>query len=309
MAHWVDRFAELRIGWLAATLSLVLVSVSGPAFADRQIGAATVVVNNVTGTLATTRQRAVLRAGIDVFQNEIIDTADNSASRVVFQDRTELSVGPMSQVVLDRFVFDPDPAASAVAVSIAKGVARFSTGVLPKPDYLIRTPSCVIGVRGTVLTAIVSEAKASTVSVQEGAAIVTAQGVAVTVNAGQTTFVAFGRPPTPPAASPPSPPGIAAEMDALLQSAPAAYPPPSPPPGGAVPTGYPPPPPPGGDYPPPGGYYPPAGNYQPPTGGPYGGPGFGVPGFGGNFGGTFGGGGSRGGSHGGDGGRSGGYGR
>ena len=113
--------------------------------------AAAQVVNTVTGTIQSSRQRSVMRAGIDVFQNEAIDTGDNSASRVVFQDRTELSIGPTSEVVLDRFVFDPNPSNSAVAVSVAKGVARFSTGLLPKPDYLIRTPSCTIGVRGTIL--------------------------------------------------------------------------------------------------------------------------------------------------------------
>jgi uncharacterized membrane protein YgcG len=273
MAHRTDRFARWRICGGAAALSLSLVP--GIAVADQQIGAAAVVVNNVTGTLATTRQRAVLRAGIDVFQSEVIDTADNSASKVVFEDRTELSIGPMSQVVLDRFVFDPNPAASAVAVSVAKGVARFSTGLLPKPDYLIRTPSCAVGVRGTVLTAIVSEARASTISVQEGQAVVSAQGVTVTVNAGQTTYVAFGQPPTPPAPSSPTPPGITTEMDALLQSAPPAYPPAAQPPGG----GYPPPS--GPDSPSPGGYY-------PPPGGSYGGPNFGGN-YGGNSGGSYGG--------------------
>jgi uncharacterized membrane protein YgcG len=272
MASQAGRFARWWCLWAAASMSLGLTP--GHSLADQQIGAAAQVVNNVTGTLATTRQRAPLRAGIDVFQNETIDTADNSASRVVFEDRTELSIGPMSQVVLDRFVFDPNPSNSVVAVSVAKGVARFSTGLLPKPDYLIRTPSCVIGVRGTVLTAIVSEARATTVSVQEGAASVTAQGVTVIVNAGQTTFVAFGQPPTPPAASPP-PPGITTEMDALLLSAPPTYPPNSPPPGG--------------------GYPPPSGPYGPPPGGGFV-PGFGQPGFGGNFGNGPSGGGERGGS-------------
>jgi FecR-like protein len=279
MAHWVDRFARWRTD-LAAVLLLGLAS--SAALADQQIGAAAVVVNNVTGTLATTRQPAVLRAGIDVFQSETIDTADNSASRVVFQDRTELSIGPMSQVVLDRFVFDPNPAASAVAVSLAKGVARFSTGMLPKPDYTIRTPSCGIGVRGTVLTAIVSAERASSISVQEGAATVTAQGVTVVVNAGQSTYVPFGKPPSQPFTSPPQPPSVTLQMDALLQSAPPAYPPGgAPPPSGSAPAGYPP----GGNYPPPGGEYAPSGT-------PYGGPGYGGPGFGfgGNYGGGFGGG-------------------
>jgi len=223
MTPLVARFTTWRRCCLAALMLLGLIS--GRALADGQIGAAEVVVNNVTGTMATTHQRAVLRAGVDVFQNETINTADNSASRVLFQDRTQLSIGPMSEVVLDRFVFDPNPSNSAVAVSVAKGVMRFSTGLLPKPDYQIATPSCTIGIRGTVLTAFVSEAKATTVSVQEGQAAVTAQGVTVIVNAGQTTFVAFGKPPSTPTASPAKPPGIATEMDALLQTTPPGQPP------------------------------------------------------------------------------------
>ena len=282
-------------GWricAAAALSLGLTSADA-ARADQQIGSAAQVVNVVTGTLATTRQRSVLRAGIDVFQNETIDTADNSASRVIFQDQTQISVGPMSQVVLDRFVFDPNPAASVVAVSVAKGVARFSTGLLPKPDYQIRTPSCAIGVRGTVLTALVSEERASSISVQEGSASVSAQGATVIVNSGFTTYVPFGQRPSQPFPTPVSPPPITAQMDALLTTAP-AYPPGAPPPGGPGPYG----PPPSGDY-----------GSTPGNGGPnFGGPGFGGPTFGGGFGigpsgGSFGGGGGeRGGASGGQGG-------
>jgi FecR protein len=258
-----------------AAVPLILASAAA-AWADQQIGSAAQVVNSVTGTLASNRQMEVLRAGIDVFQNETITTANASASRVIFQDRTQLSIGPVSQVVLDRFVFDPNPSASVVAVSIAKGVARFSTGVLPKPDYQISTPSCVIGVRGTVLTAIVSEARATWVSVEEGAASVSAQGVTVIVNAGQTTYVAFGQPPTQPTTST-VPPQITTQMDALLQiSAPVAPPPSGPPPSGPPPDG------PGPYGPPPGGYYGPSPGLGIPTPGLGGGFGFG---FGGGFGG------------------------
>jgi hypothetical protein len=284
--------------WICAAAALTLGLAEAPvAWADLQIGATAQVVNSVTGTLATTRQTQILRAGIDVFQNETINTANASASRVVFQDQTQLSIGPVSEVVLDKFVFDPNPAASVVAVSVAKGVARFSTGILPKPDYQIRTPSCTIGVRGTVLTTIVSQEKSSWVSVEEGAATVSAQGVTVTVNAGQTTFVAFGQPPTPPTTST-APPAITTQMDALLlitnptAPPPAASPPAGPPPGNPYS--------PGGSYPQ-GGTYPQGGSYEPtgpyPSGGYYGStPGFGGPGFGGEFGG-----GSRGGGYGGGG--------
>lgn len=266
---------------LCATAAVpLMLGPAGPAWADARIGATAQVVNSVTGTPVSTRQPQVLRAGIDVFQNETIDTAYASATRVVFADQTQLSVGPASQVVLDRFVFDPNPSASVVAVSVAKGVARFSTGLLPKPDYQITTPSCVIGVRGTIFTAVVSATRDTWVSVEEGQTSVTAQNVTVTVNAGQTTFVAFGQPPTQPSTST-APPPVTTQMDALLHTAAPAAPPPTPPPSNPPPSG----PPPGAPYGPPpdnGGYQP--GDYQP--GGYYPGGGYvPLPGFGGRFGG------------------------
>jgi hypothetical protein len=239
---------------------------------------------------ASTRQTQTLRAGIDVFQNETINTAYASASRVVFADQTQLSIGPQSQVVLDSFVFDPNPSSSKVAVSVAKGVARFSTGILPKPDYQVSTPSCTIGVRGTVFTTIVNDTRDSWVTVEEGQTAVSAQGVTVTVNAGQTTFVAFGRPPTPPSTSTTAPP-VTTQMDVLLFNTQPARPtaPPSAPPPSAPPPANP------GPYaPPPGGYVPTGGYYEPPPpyyGTPgYGGPAYGAPGVGGGFGIGFGGG-------------------
>jgi len=282
MALSTDPISDWRICAAALALSLGLSPVA--ARADTQVGAAAQVVNSVTGTLASTRQQQVLRAGIDVFQNETIDTAYASASRVVFQDQTQLSIGPGSQVVLDNFVFNPNPSTSQVAVSVTRGVMRFSTGLLPKPDYQIRTPSCAIGVRGTVFTTIVSASRDSWVSVEEGQTTVTAQNVTVTVNAGQTTFVAFGQPPTPPSAST-SPPAVTTQMDALLLQTAPAVPPSGPPPSAPPPYGPAPYGPPGGGYLP-GGYYP--GGYGP------------MPGFGGGFGGNFGGGNYGGGNYGGE---------
>jgi hypothetical protein len=217
MACPTDPLGARRV-LIAAVIWAIAAMLAGPASAEGQIGATSIVVNTVTGTLATTHESAPLRAGIDVFQNETIATADNSASRVIFQDKTELSVGPQSSVVLDRFVFDPNPSKSVVAISIARGVARFSTGFLPKPNYQINTPSAQIGIRGTVLTITVSSAKATTVSVESGSAFVTGHGVTVTVNAGNSTLVRYGMPPTPPVPSPPPPLNTVA-MDTLLLQA------------------------------------------------------------------------------------------
>jgi FecR-like protein len=152
-------------------------------------------VNDVRGVIGT-QEPAVLRAGIDVFQNEIIRTGDKSASRVRFEDNTDLAIGAGSEVTLDRFVFDPDPNKSQVALSIARGVARFTTGSLPKSAYKITTPTATIGVRGTIVTITVAADGSTTISVDEGIALVTSNGVTVTVDAGMTTSVTSGLAPT-----------------------------------------------------------------------------------------------------------------
>lgn len=185
------------------------------AWAQQNIGNAQVVVNDVRGVIGKAEPET-LRAGIDVLQNEIIRTGDKSASKVLFQDNTTLSVGPSSEVTLDRFVFDPDPQKSQVALSIAKGVVRFATGSLPKSAYKISTPTATIGVRGTILSVIVGDDGATTVSVEEGAALVSAAGATVTVDTGLTTGATAGAPPATPAPSPPSPSPQVAEMDDLL---------------------------------------------------------------------------------------------
>ncbi len=188
---------------------------SQAALAQQNIGDTQVVVNDVRGVVGK-QEPAVLRAGIDIFQDEIIRTGDRSASRVRFQDNTDLSVGAGSEVTLDRFVFDPNPEKSQVALSIAKGVARFTTGSLPKSAYKITTPTATIGVRGTILTVAVADDGTTTVSVEEGIALVSAAGVIVTVDSGMTTSTTSGAPPSTPTPTPPVPPAPIAEMDNLL---------------------------------------------------------------------------------------------
>ncbi len=204
-------------GPLAAALALSPVA-SQTALAQQNVGSARIVVNDVRGVIGQ-NQPAPLRAGIDVFQNETIRTGDLSASRVIFQDNTNLSVGAGSQVVLDRFVFDPDPARSQVALSIARGAVRFATGSLPKSAYRISTPAATIGIRGTILTIIVAADGTTFISVDEGIAIVPSGGQTVSVSAGMTTTVSVGAPPSPPNPTPPGTPPAVAQMDTLIARA------------------------------------------------------------------------------------------
>ena len=120
-------------------------------------------------------------------------------------------------MALDRFVYDPNRSDSEVAVSIAKGIARFTTGVLRHESYRINTPAATIGVRGTVLSLRTDE-RGTWVYVENGSVTVTANGVTVVVNAGQATSVPMGGTPSPPVNTPSAPFDMTG-MQALLWDA------------------------------------------------------------------------------------------
>jgi hypothetical protein len=133
------------------------------------IGSAASTQNQVTREIAGAG--GALATGDTVYRNEVVKTGPDSLAKLIFLDSTNLAVGPTSRVVLDRFVYEGDPSAQKVAVGLAKGVFRFTTGGLDKKAYTITTPTAAIGVRGTVLDIAVRNAETK-VTLVEGLALV-----------------------------------------------------------------------------------------------------------------------------------------
>jgi hypothetical protein len=127
-----------------------------------------------------------------------VETASVSSTRLIFQDNTKLEIGPTSQVTLDRLIYDPNPTKSEVALSVIKGAARFTTGVLPKTAYEIHTPVATLGVRGTILIIDVASNGTTTVYDEEGIVNVTGGGTTVVLHTGQSTVVRVNSVPSFP---------------------------------------------------------------------------------------------------------------
>ena len=136
---------------------LVLVTVAAlagreaPAAISDQItiGNTRVVVRTVIGNFEGEIRTLALED--DVYHNELIETEQDSATKLTFLDETTLTLGPDSSVVLDRFVFDPDPSRASFVMTATQGIFRFASGKLPKNAYRLHTPAATIGIRGTVL--------------------------------------------------------------------------------------------------------------------------------------------------------------
>ena len=95
----------------------------------------------------------------DIFSFDTVKTG-NGRMAVEFLDSTILKLTEHSRVVIDEYIFDPDPSKSKLALNMASGTARFITGKLGKIDkknISIKTPTATIGIRGTDFTTTVDE--------------------------------------------------------------------------------------------------------------------------------------------------------
>lgn len=136
---------------LPALLCSALVLASGPAAmaaSGEHIGEAIEVVNLVTADYS--RDVRTLQRGDNVRQDEKISVGSDGRSELQFADKTKIALGPGSELMLDKFVYDPDKNNGSIILDFVEGTLRFITGVAEKKTYVIRTPSASITVRGTI---------------------------------------------------------------------------------------------------------------------------------------------------------------
>ena len=96
---------------------------------------------------------------LNIFSYDDVRTG-NGRMAIEFLDSSVLKLTEHSKVVIDNYIFDPDPSKSKLALNMASGTARFITGALGKinkENISIRTPSATIAIRGTDFTTTVDE--------------------------------------------------------------------------------------------------------------------------------------------------------
>jgi hypothetical protein len=130
---------------------LLAASVSGVQ-AGTEVGSAAAVRNDVKGTVV-----GPLRSGSPVHENETVSSGVDSSAQLLLRDKTSLTLGPTSQVTIDKFVYDPRRNSGEAAVNLVKGALRFVSGSQTPEQYSVHTPLASMGVRGTVAETFVSE--------------------------------------------------------------------------------------------------------------------------------------------------------
>jgi hypothetical protein len=175
-------------GLLIALAICAFGTLASAALAETKIGVAGAVRDDVTGTIGPVTQP--LDTGHNLFLNELVSTGRTGTAQLLFLDETSLSIGPQSDVKLDRFVYDPATQSGSVVFQTSKGVLRFISGSQQPGTYQLKTPVATIGFRGTIgetgsyngVTYVLCEEGEVTVRLNDGTTVVLHAGDVVIVN-------------------------------------------------------------------------------------------------------------------------------
>ena len=182
-----QAIADKSGGWAAGAAN----NAGGAGSAQPKIGSTVTTVDEVTGV--TEKGTQTITTGTAVFADELVRTGTTGKAQLLFADRTNLAVAPMTEIRLDKYVYDPNGGGQGNVVLVAtEGSFRFITGILPHEDYTIKTPYATMGVRGTEFIAVICD-RVSALNTGCGLQAQVQSGeIVVTTNSGQVVPLAAG---------------------------------------------------------------------------------------------------------------------
>ena len=158
MSHNRQRWQETILRLLVILLTAIYVS-------NKTIQAAAPPVeigdiSELSGSASVVRDKPY-----DASVNFVIQTNDeaitnNGRMAIKFLDDSQVKLTEHSQLLIDEYIYDPDPSKSKMALTFALGTTRFITGNLnriDKQNITLKTPTANIAIRGTDFSTTVNE--------------------------------------------------------------------------------------------------------------------------------------------------------
>jgi hypothetical protein len=140
------------IRWSAGVVVAVLATAT-PVLAQQPAAGR---IKVVAGAAFIVRQNATIPAqlGQDVFETDSVKTGADGRIGITLKDDTRVSLGPSSELRLQRFIYEPGSGSLGMVLQFVRGVAAYVSGRMAKlaPQSIrLETPAAIVGVRGTSL--------------------------------------------------------------------------------------------------------------------------------------------------------------
>jgi hypothetical protein len=134
-----------------AACVLICMAVSPALAGGAQIGQ----VKTVTGQAFILRDatRNPVKIGDALLEKDVIETGADGSIGITFVDNTVFSAGPNSQVALEEFTFDSSNFKGSMTADVNRGTVSVVSGDIARSSpgaMKLKTPTAILGVRGTV---------------------------------------------------------------------------------------------------------------------------------------------------------------
>ena len=145
-------------------------------------------------------------AGVDVEEDDIVETGSNASAQLEMNDGTLFKLGAGSRMLLADYRFDNGGNLVSAGLDVLSGWLRFAITSLRANDsrFAISTPTMTIGIRGTEGVIEAGNAHAGLFLEEGEVAVHAADTASVPVRAGEYVERAHGRPFVRPGAVPPA---------------------------------------------------------------------------------------------------------
>ena len=144
---------------IAFAVLVVLFGASAARAEDRS-GAGRVKVASGAAFVIRDGQQLAATAGQVVLEADVLRTGADGRLGITLNDDTRVSLGPSSEVRVNRFSYGAADGGMALALKFVRGMAAYVSGRIAKlsPDAVrLETPAAIVGVRGTTFAIRVDE--------------------------------------------------------------------------------------------------------------------------------------------------------
>jgi hypothetical protein len=135
------------------TLALVLLG-AAPALCQQPAAAGRIKVVSGSAFIVRAGTPVPAQAGQLVYEADSLRTGSDGRVGITLKDDTRVSLGPNSEVRLERFAYAPANGQIGFVLQMVRGMAAYVSGRIAKlaPDSVrLESPAAIIGVRGTTI--------------------------------------------------------------------------------------------------------------------------------------------------------------
>lgn len=159
-------FLTVWLSWLGGSAITIAHADPNPtsnANANANVNAHVVAyVKTVTGDAWVIANGSVTKAaaGVAIAKGNRLKTGSDASLGVSFIDNTVMSFGSDTELVVDEYLYAPNQSQFGLSVNLVKGTLNYVSGLIAKlkPESVtIKTPTGIIGVRGTQFVVRVEE--------------------------------------------------------------------------------------------------------------------------------------------------------